>query len=61
MEATASSKIIAEFMSCENPQAWELIPSPYECDWNWLMEVVEKIESLELYKGSVIILSLIHI
>lgn len=42
-----NNKLIAEFMDCENSQAWELIPSPYECDWDWLMEVVEKIESLK--------------
>ena len=33
-------------MGCENPESWELIPSPYECDWNWLIDVVKKIREI---------------
>jgi len=45
MNTTENNKLIAEFMNCENPQAWE--DDLYNNDWNWLMEVVEKIEGLE--------------
>ena len=38
-----NNKIIAEFMGCENPQAWE--DDLYRYDWNWLMEVVMKIKA----------------
>jgi hypothetical protein len=41
-----NNKLLAEFINCENPQAWEDVPSLFEYDWNWLMQVVEKIESL---------------
>lgn len=42
----ANNKLLADFINCENPQAWEDAPSLFEYDWNWLMQVVDKIESL---------------
>ncbi len=61
MNTTENNKIIAEFMGCEFTQIGKrtlVSPTPtpigttyidkllYHSDWNWLMEVVEKIESL---------------
>ena len=62
MNTTENNKIIAEFMGlsyCEkyqfegwyknhehNERVYELL---YDTDWNWLMEVVEKIESLDYW------------
>lgn len=46
MNTVENNKIIAEFMGCENPDSWELIPSPYQCDWNWLMEVIDKLKEV---------------
>jgi hypothetical protein len=41
-----NNKLLADFINCENPQAWEDMPSLFEYNWNWLMQVVDKIESL---------------
>ena len=38
-------KILASYMNCENPQAWDEFNSPYDHDWNWVMDAVDKIES----------------
>jgi len=54
MNTTENNKLIAEFMHLakqlhlfENPITGEYQEElEYHCDWNWLMEVVEKIESL---------------
>ena len=58
MDTTENNKIIAEFMGFEvafgdttypcimgKQNAWT--PIKYHSDWNWLMEVVESIESLK--------------
>lgn len=57
MNTSENNKIIAEFLSVENPYhkghyicpngiATEPKDMRFDTDWNWLMEVVEKIESL---------------
>lgn len=40
---TENNKLIAEFMEGYEPEEYE----DFHSDWNWLMEVVEKIESLD--------------
>ena len=62
MNTTENNKNIAEFMGCDFTQIGKrILVSPtssligtnyidkllYHSDWNWLMEVVEKIESFE--------------
>ena len=37
------NKIIAEFMDYSQGSAWQ-----YDTNWQWLMPVVEKVESLEI-------------
>ena len=58
MNTIENNKLIAEFLSVENPYhkghyicpngiATEPKYMRFDSDWNWLMEVIEKIENLE--------------
>ncbi len=57
MSTTENNKLIAEFLGLQLEQDQErlfinglgtkLIDETFNTDWNWLMEVVEKIESIE--------------
>lgn len=59
MNTTENNKLIAEFLGYEpntngvypivcinEGKGWHLETMKYHFDWNWLMEVVEKIESI---------------
>lgn len=66
MNATENNKLIAEFMGCKpifkDKKEYQMVTHENMCystnelqyhkDWNWLMEVVEKIEGLEIDKLS---------
>lgn len=54
MNTTENNKIIAEFMGVasngivfQDENTKEFHPIKYHFDWNWLMEVVEKIEEMD--------------
>lgn len=54
MENLANNKLIAEFMGLgaqlhlvEHPETGEYVDAEYHTSWDWLMPVVEKIESFE--------------
>ena len=61
MKTEETNKLIAEFMGWESfnqfsmiaPKSegdcWAFEDMKFHSDWNWLMEVVEKIESLDIY------------
>jgi len=55
-------RLIDKFMGCEseNPSFGYFVPNPYNSDWNLLMPVVEKIESMgynfNIHKGFCLII-----